>query len=121
MRLACPSHNLGGHARGLNMRLGVLAAAVTLGAGFVLAEVGLASRWGFLLILPLTLSNYWLISGLFGTCVVAGIRGGRQADYGFEPVIDPGQMRCLRRRGVTLLATSLAVAAVSAGAFAFSV
>lgn len=103
------------------MRLGVLAAAVTLCAGFVLAEVGLASQWGFLLILPLTLSNYWLISGLFGTCVVAGMRGGRQADYGFEPVIDPRQMRGLRRRGLTLLAASLAMAAISAGTFAVSV
>lgn len=102
------------------MRLGVLAAALTLGVGFVLAEVGLASQWGFLLILPLTFSNYWLLSGLFGTCVVAGMRGGRRADYGFEPVIDPRQVRGLRRRGLSLLAASLAAATVSVGTFAIS-
>jgi hypothetical protein len=103
------------------MRFGVLSAAFTLGAGFVLAEAGLASRWGFLLILPLTLSCYGLLSGLSGTCFMAGMRGQRRADYGFEPVVDARQMRNFRRRGMVLLLASFAVAFVSAGAFAISV
>lgn len=121
MKPCCPGHNLGNRARGLSMRLGVFAAALTLGVGFVLAELGLASEWGFLLILPLTLSTYWLLSGLSGTCLMAGVRGGRQADYGFERVIDPRQMRGLRRRSLMLLGASLAVASIFSGAFAVSI
>lgn len=103
------------------MRLGVIAAAITLAVGFVLAESGLASRWGFLLALPLTVSSYWLLSGVLGTCLVAGMRGVRRADYGFEPVVDARQMRQFRRRGLALLAASFALALASAGAFSLSV
>ena len=103
------------------MRFGVIAAAFTLGAGFVLAESGLASRWGFLLILPLTFSCYGLLSGLSGTCFMTSMQGGRRADYGFEPVVDTRQMRHFRRRGLILLVASFAVAFVSAGAFSLSV
>ena len=103
------------------MRLGVIAAAFTLGAGFGLAELGLASRWGFLLVLPLTVSCYGLLSGLFGTCFMAGMQGRRRADYGLEPVVDARQIRSFRRRGVILLVASFAVAFVSAGAFSISV
>lgn len=104
------------------MRFGVVAAGVTLGLGFLLAELGLAaSAWGFLVILPLTFSCYSLLSGLFGTCAVAGMRGVRQADHGLEPVIDASLMRGLRRRGLALLAFSAALAGVSAGIFVGSV
>ena len=103
------------------MRLGVVAAAVTLGAGFVLAELGLAPHWGFLLILPLTVSCYGLLSGLSGTCLMAGMQARRRADYGFEPVVDARQIRSFRRRGLILLVASFAVAFVSAGAFSLSV
>jgi hypothetical protein len=105
----------------LSLRAGVLAAAFTLGVGFVLAELGVASRWGFLLILPLTFSAYSLLSGVLGTCVMASMKGGRRADYGFERVIDVRQIRELRRRGLMLLGASLAVAAIFAGAFSISV
>ncbi len=104
------------------MRLGVLASGVTLGLGFVLAELGRAAApWGFLLILPLTVSCYSLLSGLFGTCAVAGVRGIRQADHGLEPVVDAALMRGLRRRGLALLGASAAVSAVSAGLFMASI
>lgn len=103
------------------MRLGVIAAAITLAAGFALAESGLASHWGFLLALPLTLSTYWLLSGIWGTCLMAGMRGVRRADYGFEPIVDTQQMQKFRRRGLTLLAASFALALASAGAFSLSV
>jgi len=104
------------------MRFGVLASGVTLGLGFLLAELGrAASPWGFLLILPLTVSCYSLLSGLFGTCVVAGVRGIRQADHGLEPVVDAALMRGLRRRGLTLFGASAAIAALSVGLFIGSV
>jgi hypothetical protein len=103
------------------MRLGVIGAAITLAVGFVLAESGLASRWGFVLALPLTLSTYWLLSGVSGTCFMAGMRGQRRADYGAEPVVDSGQARRFRRRALVLLTASFVVGLVSAGAFSLSV
>jgi hypothetical protein len=103
------------------MRIGVIGASVTILLGFLLAELGLAAHWGFLLILPLTSSTYWLLAGLTGTCFWTGIQGGRRADYGFEPVVDATQSRNLRRRGWMLLGASLLVACVSASAFVLSV
>ncbi|HWA77959.1 MAG TPA: hypothetical protein VG937_36745 [Polyangiaceae bacterium] len=103
------------------MRIGVIGASVTIALGFLLAELGLASHWGFLLILPLTSSTYWLLAGVTGTCFWTGMKGGRQEDYGFEPVLDLGQSRSLRRRGWMLVAVSLTLACVSAGAFVVSV
>ena len=120
MRLMCTSHNLGSRFRQQHVRLGVLWLALTLGLGFGLTEVGVASRYGFLLALPLALGCYCLLAGTFGVCVYNGLSGRRMADHGPEQVPDDVLRRRLIRRGMALAGVSCTLAAAGTLVFVIS-
>ncbi len=121
MRRLCGTQNLGAVPRRIQLRLGVIGASLTLGLGLLLAERGLASSWGALLAIPLTLSSYWLLAALFGVCAFTGVRGGRVADHGYERIPDRETMVRLRQRGLLLFGASLVLSAVGTSVFVISV
>src|SRR5262245_43804784 len=110
MGFMCTSHNLGARFRQQHVRLGVLWLALTLGLGFGLIEAGAASRYGFLLALPLAAGCYCLLAGSFGVCVYNGFFGRRMADHGAEHVPDEALRRRLIRRGMALAGVSCTLA-----------
>ena len=120
-RMCRHRENLGSNPRRLHLRMGVIAASITLGLGLLLAELGVAARWGALLGIPLLLASYWLLAGLFGVCTYTGVRGGRIADHGYEPIIDRELLVRLRRRGLMLFAASVFLSVVGTSIFVSSV
>jgi len=120
MRSMCTSHNLGSRFRQQHVRLGVIWLALTLGLGFGLIEGGVASRYGFLLALPLAIGCYSLLAGSFGVCVYNGLFGRRLADHGAEQVPDDALRRRLVRRGMALAGVSCTLAAIGAAVFVIS-
>jgi hypothetical protein len=120
MRHLCTRHNLGSRFRQLHMRVGVIWLALALAIGFALVEWGVASRFGFLLVLPLTLGTYALLAGSFGVCFYNGMRGQRRADHGAEVVPDPSLRQRLIRQGVTLAGVSCTLAGIATAVFVVS-
>ncbi|HVJ18250.1 MAG TPA: hypothetical protein VM686_22680 [Polyangiaceae bacterium] len=120
MRDRCAGKNLGPRAQRTQLRVGVIWLALVLVAGFALVELGAAAAYGWLLVLPMATGMYAMLSGLFGVCVFAGARGGRQADYGYEPVADCVLRVQLRNRGVGVLFASLCWAAFATAIFVAS-
>lgn len=113
----CTSHNLGPRVRRGLLRLGVACQALALGLGFGLVEWGVASSFGFLLGLPLALGTYCLLASSFGVCFYAGMCGKRRADHGAEVVAEVALRERLLRRGVLLVGTSCALAALATTLF----
>jgi hypothetical protein len=120
MRLMCNKHNLGSRLRQQSVRVGVLWLAFALLLGFGLVEWGAASRFGFLLAVPLALGTHSLLSGSFGVCVFNGMWGRRVADHGAEVVPDQTLRKRLLRRGLTLAGVSCTLAGVATAVFVVS-
>jgi hypothetical protein len=116
----CPSHNLGPRVRRGLLRVGVLWQAGALGLGFALVEWGVASRFGFLLAVPLAIGIYCLLASSFGVCVYSGICGERRADHGAEIVAEAARREQLMRRGVMLAGVSCTLAGLATTLFVAS-
>jgi hypothetical protein len=121
MRLMCTRHNLGSRFRQQHVRLGVVWLALALALGFGLVEWGVASRFGFLLALPLAIGTYCLLAGSFGVCFYNSMFGRRLADHGAEVVPDESVRKRLVRRGVALAGVSCTLAGVATAVFVVSV
>jgi hypothetical protein len=67
--------------------------------------------------LPVALSSYLLISGIFGICLFNGIKGKRIADHGPEAVLDPENRAQMRNRALWAVSVSLLIAGGFAAAF----
>ena len=117
----CTSHNLGSRFRQNIVRFGVVWLAFALLLGFGLVEWGLASRFGFLLALPLAVGLYSLIAGSFGVCFYNSVIGRRMADHGTEVVPDERLRKRLIRRGVAMAGLSCTLAGVATAVFVISV
>jgi hypothetical protein len=117
----CTSHNLGSRFRQQHLRLGVVWLALTLVLGFCLVEWGVASRFGFLLALPLSLGTYCLLAGSFGVCVYNSMSGRRRADHGAEEVPNAAVRRDLKMRGMALAGVSCTLAGLGTVLFVASV
>lgn len=120
MRHMCTSHNLGSRSRQNIVRFGVVWLAFTLLLGFGLVEWGVASRFGFLLALPLAVGLYCLLTGSFGVCFYSSMFGRRRADHGTEVVPDELLRKRLVRRGVALAGLSCTLAGVATVVFVVS-
>jgi hypothetical protein len=120
MRLMCTRHNLGSRFRQQHVRLGVIWLALALALGFGLVEWGAASRFGFLLALPLAIGTYCLLAGSFGVCFYNSMFGRRLADHGAEVVPDETLRKRLVRRGVALAGVSCTLAGVATAVFVVS-
>jgi hypothetical protein len=120
MGLMCTRHNLGSRFRQHHVRLGVVWLAVALALGFGLVEGGVASRFGFLLALPLAIGSDCLLAGSFGVCFSNSMCGRRLADHGAEVVPDESLRKRLIRRGVALAGVSCTLAGVATAVFVVS-
>ena len=75
--LACQQRNLGARASNQALRGGVLMAGVALAAFLLVNQFGWSSHLGWILALPVVAASYMVISGIFGICIVNGLRGAR--------------------------------------------
>jgi len=116
----CTRHNLGSRFRQQHVRLGVVWLALALVLGFGLVELGVASRFGFLLALPLAVGTYCLLAGSFGVCFYNSMFGRRMADHGAEVVPDQKLRKRLIRRGVALAGVSCTLAGMATAVFVVS-
>lgn len=116
----CTSQNLGPRVRRGLLRVGVGCQAVALGLGFGLVEWGVASRFGFLLAVPLAVGIYCLLAASFGVCFYTGMCGERRADHGAEVVAQTAQREQLKRRGVVLAGVSCTLAGLGTAVFVMS-
>lgn len=97
--------------------MGVLMAGMGLGWALLSSELGLSKQLGWLLMLPVSLSAYLLISGSLGICAYMGMKGSRGADHGTEAVLDPADRAHLRLRALAAVSVSLVIAFACAAAF----
>ncbi len=92
-------------------------AGVALGAFLLVAHFKLPRQIGWFVGLPVALSSYLLISGIFGICLFNGLKGKRIADHGPEPVLDPANRAQMRSRALIAVSASLLIAGALAAAF----
>lgn len=115
--LACHQRNLGARASNRALRGGVFAAGIALLAFLVLNQVGVSHRFAWLVALPLVVSSYLLISGIFGICIINGLRGNRHADHGREVVLDRETRAQMRKRALLAVSASILIGCGFAAAF----
>lgn len=112
--------NLGERARGRAVQFGVIMAGLALGWGLLTSELGVTSKVGWLIAVPISLSAYALISGTLGICAFQSAKGRRGADHGNETVLDPADRAHLRMRALAAVSASLVIAGAFAAAFVAS-
>ncbi len=105
----CTQGNLGDRACTRVVRFGVLMGGVTVALGLLAVEVGYATRFGWLLAVPLSAAAYFIMSGVSGVCIYAGLRGQRMQDHGTEAVLDSDQAARLRMKALAVVTLSLLI------------
>jgi hypothetical protein len=108
---------MGVRARDQALRGGVLMAGVALGSFLLAAHFKLPRRLDWFVGVPVAMSSYMLISGIFGICVFNGLKGKRMADHGSETVLDPSNRAQMRSRAFWAVSASLLIACGFAAAF----
>ena len=115
--LACKQRNLGMRASNQALRSGVVLAGIALVAFLLVSQLGGPRQLGWFIALPLVASSYMVISGVFGICIVHGLRGDRRADYGAEAVLDPASRARMRNRALLAVSASVVIGCGFAAAF----
>ena len=115
--MACNQRNLGIRASNQALRLGVMLAGIALVAFLLVNQLGGPRQLGWLVALPLVASSYMVISGIFGICIVHGLRGDRRADHGPESVLDPAARARMRTRALLAVSASILIGCSFAAAF----
>ena len=92
-------------------------AGIALVAFLLANHLGELRQLGWLVALPLVASSYMVISGIFGICIVHGLRGDRRADYGPEAVLDPASRVRMRNRALWAVSASIVIGCSFAAAF----
>ena len=116
--LACHQRNLGTRASNQALRGGVLMAGLALGGYMAVNQLGWSHHLGWFLALPLVAASYMVISGIFGICIVHGLKGDRRADHGREVVLDPESRARMRKRALLAVSASVVIGFSFAAAFA---
>lgn len=118
--LACHQRNLGSRASNHALRFGVKLAALAMAGFLAINQLGWSHQHrqvAWLLALPLVVSSYLVISGLFGICIFHGMKGDRQADHGREVVLDPESRSRMRLRALMAVSASIVIGCGFAAAF----
>ena len=115
--LACHQRNLGTRASNQALRGGVLLAGLALGAFLAVNQLGWSRHLGWFLALPLVAASYMVISGIFGICIIHGLKGDRRADHGREVVLDPKSRSRMRNRALLAVSASIVIGCSFAAAF----
>ena len=92
-------------------------AGIALVAFLLVNQLGGPRQLGWLVALPLIASSYMVISGIFGICIVHGLKGDRRADYGPEAVLDPSSRARMRNRALLAVSASIVIGCSFAAAF----
>jgi len=92
-------------------------AGIALVAFLLVNQVGGLRQLGWFVALPLVASSYMVISGIFGICIVHGLRGDRRADHGPEAVLDPASRARMRNRALLAVSASIVIGCSFAAAF----
>ncbi len=114
---ACQQRNLGARASNQALRAGVFIAGVALSAFLLVNQLGWSRHLGWILALPLVAASYMVISGIFGICIVHGLKGDRRADHGREVVLDPASRARMRNRALLAVSASVVIGCSFAAAF----
>jgi hypothetical protein len=115
--LACNQRNLGTRASNQQLRAGVIVAGIALVAFLLVNQLGGLRQLGWFMALPLVVASYMVISGIFGICIVHGLRGDRRADHGPEAVLDPASRARMRNRALLAVSASIIIGCSFAAAF----
>lgn len=99
------------------LRSGVMLAGIALVAFLLVGHLGVPRQLGWLMALPLVAATYMVISGIFGICIVHGLKGNRRADYGPEAVLDPASRVRMRNRALVAVSASIIIGCSFAAAF----
>ena len=92
-------------------------AGIALVAFLFVSHLGAPRQLGWFMALPLVAASYMVISGIFGICIVHGLRGDRRADYGPEAVLDPTSRVRMRNRALLAVTASIVIGCSFAAAF----
>jgi hypothetical protein len=110
--------NLESRAQETQLRIGLVALAVSLAVGSVLARGGVAPGYRLVAFLPFFMAAYGVLAALYRTCGVTAIMGRRITSDGSEPVADRAELASHRARGMRVMLGSVLLAGV-ATAFLF--
>ncbi|HKO52061.1 MAG TPA: hypothetical protein VJV79_30335 [Polyangiaceae bacterium] len=99
------------------LHAGVIVAGIALVAFLLVNQLGGPRQLGWFMALPLVASSYMVISGIFGICIVHGLRGDRQADHGQEVVLDPASRARIRKRAMLAVSASIIIGCSFTAAF----
>jgi hypothetical protein len=102
--------NLDSRAQATQLRVGVVALAVALTVGALLAKTSIPAGYRAFAFLPFFFAAYGLLAALYRTCGFTAIRGRRLTNQGSERVIDPDALRAQRRLGTRIIMGSAALA-----------
>jgi len=94
-----------------------MVAGIALVAFLLVYQLGGPRQLGWLVALPLVASTYMVISGIFGICIIHGLRGDRRADHGPEVVLDPESRSRMRNRALLAVSASIVIGCGFAAAF----
>jgi hypothetical protein len=117
MAVVAPRGNLDSRAQGAQMRVGLFALAIALGAVVMLAHSGAAPGYRSLAFAPFLVAAYGVLSALYGTCGMTAIAGRRITSEGTERIADRDELASQRKTGARVLAISIALSAVATALF----
>jgi len=99
------------------LRAGVMLAGIALVAFLLVSHLGGSRQLAWFMALPLVAASYMVISGIFGICIVHGLRGDRRADYGPEAVLDRASRVRMRNRALLAVSASIVIGCGFTAAF----
>ena len=105
-----PASNLTTTVRNQQIRFGVMLFAATLVGAVLLREAGIDSLLRYVLFVPVLFAFYGLAMGLTGICSLSAAAAVRRTEEGPEPIVDRGELRAIRRRGMYIMISTLASA-----------
>jgi hypothetical protein len=111
--MADKAKNLDRRVQDIQLRVGVAVLGATMAAAVGLLGLGASTLLRALLFGPFFIGTYAVISGLSGTCVFTAFRGRRQTFEGSEPMAKRDDVLANRRRGLSQLASVVALSLVA--------
>jgi hypothetical protein len=105
--------NLESRAQDTQLRVGLVALAVSLVVGNLLVNGAVASGYRLLAFVPFFVAAYGVLAALYQTCGITAIMGRRITSEGSEPVADRAELAKHRARGMRVLLGSTLLAAVA--------
>jgi hypothetical protein len=120
MAAVIPRGNLESRAQDIQMRVGLVALAISLVVGTLLARSGVAMGYRALAFVPFFVASYGLLAALYRTCGMTALAGRRITSDGTEPVADREELAALRSKGMRVMLGSALLAATATSLLAIA-